>query len=58
MIYPLSGLVVGALLGAFRAKRRGGTAKDIAQWAAAFGILFALVGLFVLIFVQRSVVQG
>ncbi|MDX8352157.1 hypothetical protein [Cognatiyoonia sp. IB215182] len=58
MIYPLSGLVIGALLGAFRAKRRGGTAKDIAQWAAVFAILFGLIGLFVLIFVQRSIVQG
>lgn len=43
----LSGLVFGVLLGAGRARRRQGTAADIAQYAAVHGILFALIGLFV-----------
>ncbi|MEL6837694.1 MAG: hypothetical protein AAFP85_00290 [Pseudomonadota bacterium] len=56
MIYPLSGLLFGALFGAFRAKMRGGTVKDLAQWAAVFAIMFGLIGLFVLIFIERSYV--
>ncbi|WP_204218471.1 hypothetical protein [Loktanella sp. S4079] len=56
MIYPLIGMLFGAILGAFRAKRRGGTGKDIAQWAVVFMLIFGLVGLFTLIFIERSYV--
>lgn len=58
MIYPLSGLLFGALFGAFRAKMRGGTIKDLLQWGIAFAIMFGLIGLFVLIFIERSYVQA
>ena len=58
MIYPLSGLLFGALFGAFRAKVRGGKLKDLLQWGAAFAIMFGLIGLFVLIFIERSFVQA
>lgn len=54
MIFPLSGMVFGAVLGAFRAKSKGGQRKDMLQWGAVFAIIFGLVGLFVLIFLQRS----
>lgn len=54
MIYPLAGLFLGALFGAFRANARGGKLFDILQWAAAFGILFAVIGMFVLVFIERS----
>ncbi len=54
MIYPLSGLILGALLGAFRARARGGKLADLIQWALVFAILFGLVGLFVLIFIERG----
>ncbi len=54
MIYPLSGLVLGALIGAWRARARGGRGADIAQWAAAHALFLALVGLFVLVFIERS----
>lgn len=54
MIYPLVGLLLGALFGAFRANARGGKPFDIAQWAVAYGILFFLIGMFVLIFIERS----
>lgn len=56
MIYPLGGILIGAVLGAFRARRQGGTGLDMAQWAAVYGILFGLIGLFVLIFIERSYV--
>lgn len=58
MIYPLAGLFIGALTGAFRAKRRGGTIKDLLQWGMVFAIIFGLVGLFVLIFIERSYIAG
>ena len=54
MIFPLSGLVIGAIVGALRAKTRGGKPLDMLQWGAAFGILFGIIGLFVLIFIDRS----
>ena len=54
MIFPLSGLLLGALLGAFSAKLRGGNIMDLLQWATVFAIIFGLVGLFVLIFIERS----
>ncbi|SFR41167.1 hypothetical protein SAMN04488005_1611 [Yoonia tamlensis] len=54
MIFPLIGLVFGAIFGGFRAKSRGGSGKDIAQWSAVFAIIFGLVGLFTLIYIERS----
>jgi hypothetical protein len=56
MIYPLGGLLIGAILGAVRAKMKGGTGLDMAQWSAVFAIIFGLIGLFVLIFIERSYV--
>ncbi|WP_159087005.1 hypothetical protein [Loktanella sp. Alg231-35] len=56
MIFPLTGFVIGAILGAFRAKVRGGKPLDMLQWGAAFAILFGVIGLFVLIFIERSYV--
>ena len=56
MIYPLAGLLFGALFGAFRAKARGGKTLDLLQWAGAFAMIFGVIGLFVLIFIERSYV--
>lgn len=47
------GLVLGALFGAFKSKRQGGNGKDMAQYAAGFGILFAVLGLFLAILLAR-----
>jgi cytochrome c biogenesis protein CcdA len=38
--------VVGAILGAITARRRKGVVLDMAQYAAGYGIAFALLGLF------------
>lgn len=54
MIYPLAGVLFGAVLGAWRAKSRGGKIPDMLQWAMAFAILFGILGLFVLIAIERS----
>jgi hypothetical protein len=49
----LAGLVFGALFGAGLAKKRGGNTLDLLQYAAGFGIFFALAGMFVTIFLDR-----
>lgn len=49
----IAGLVFGALWGALLAKKRGGKGLDIAQYAAGYGIAFALVGMFLTIFLER-----
>lgn len=47
-------MVVGALLGAVTARRRGGNGLDIAQYAAGYGLAFGLVGFFVSIYIARG----
>ncbi len=54
MIYPLSGLLFGAVLGAWRARSRGGKMLDMLQWAAVFAIIFGILGMFLLIIIERS----
>jgi hypothetical protein len=47
------GLVIGALWGAYMAKKRGGRKMDMLQYAAGFGIAFALVALIANIIILR-----
>lgn len=54
MIYPLSGLVIGAVLGAIGANRNGGKTADLLQWAAVGAMICGIIGLFVLVFLERS----
>lgn len=49
----LAGFILGATGGALRARKDGGKPLDMLQYAAAYGILFALVGLFVTIVIGR-----
>jgi hypothetical protein len=46
--------LLGAILGGMRAKARGGKPADIAQYAAAHAIAFALVGLVATIALHRA----
>lgn len=50
----ISAAVFGALLGAMVASRRKGKPLDILQYAAGYGIPFAMLGLFVTLIVHRS----
>lgn len=50
----IAGAALGAGYGAWLAKSRGGNGRDMAQYAAGFAIAFALIGLFVTIFVERG----
>jgi hypothetical protein len=45
--------LVGALIGGFTARKRGGNRLDIAQYAAGYAMAFAVVGLFVSVFLMR-----
>ena len=46
-------LALGALLGAWQARRRQGSRLDMAQWAAVYAILFGLAGLILTIVIGR-----
>ena len=52
MIVIISALV-GGLLGTRAARKRNGNRLDIAQYAVAYGIAFALVGLIVTVIIDR-----
>lgn len=54
MIYPLAGIVIGALLGAIGARRQNGKPADLLQWAAVGAMACGIIGLFILIFIERS----
>jgi archaellum biogenesis protein FlaJ (TadC family) len=56
-VIVISATVFGALLGAVVARRRGGRRLDMAHHAAAFAILFAVIGMVVTIGMARMV-QG
>ena len=52
MIYIVLG-IIGAVVGGFTAKKRKGARADIAQYAAAYGIAFALLGLVITVLLDR-----
>lgn len=56
MIYPLAGLLIGAIAGAISAKLKGGKLLDLIQWAAVGAMMCGVIGLFVLVFIMRSYV--
>jgi hypothetical protein len=49
----LAGFALGAVWGVSLAGKRGGNRLDKAQYGAGFGIAFALLGLFLTIFVEH-----
>ncbi|MCA8884086.1 MAG: apolipoprotein acyltransferase [Rhodobacteraceae bacterium] len=49
----IAAALIGAVTGGLTAKRRGGAPADIAQYAVAYGIAFAVIGLFATVIVDR-----
>lgn len=47
-------LVLGALLGYMTAARRGGNRLDRLQYAAVYAMIFALIGLFAALMIDRN----
>lgn len=54
MLIPIFGLLFGAIIGGFRAKRRGGSMLDILQWAAVYALILGTIALFIMIGIDRS----
>ena len=54
MIVVISTLI-GIVLGGYQAKNRGGNRKDMGQYAAGYGIAFALVGMVIAVALDRTV---
>jgi len=54
MIIPLGGLLLGIVIGILHAARKGGKPADMAQWAVVYGVILALIGLFVMIGIDRA----
>jgi hypothetical protein len=52
----IAGALLGAILGAMTARKRKGNKLDMLQYAAGFGIAFALVGLIVTVIIHRMAV--
>jgi len=46
--------VLGAAVGALQARRRKGKLADMMQYAFVYGVIFALIGLFITIILTRS----
>jgi hypothetical protein len=53
MIFPLAGLLLGAVIGALTARKRGGNALDMAQYAAGYGIALAVLALILSLLLVR-----
>ncbi len=53
-MFVLAGAIFGGAGGAILAARRKGKWADIAQYAFVYAMVFALLGLFVTIFIHRA----
>jgi len=51
----LAGIILGAVWGALLARRRKGNRLDMAQYAGAFAVFGALLGLFATIILDRLI---
>lgn len=52
----IGGLVIGALLGAYMARKRGGRLGDLLQYAAVYAIILGLAGMLLTLAVHRLAV--
>ena len=50
--------IAGAVIGGLTARKRGGNRKDIAQYAAGYGIAFLIVGLLITVLIDRMLSGG
>ncbi|MBK4215548.1 hypothetical protein JJJ17_06380 [Paracoccus caeni] len=51
----IAAVIIGALLGWFRAGRHGGNKRDRLQYAVAFAIAFAIIALFATVIIDRMI---
>lgn len=50
----IAGAVIGIILGALTARKRGGNRLDMAQYAAGFAMAFVVVGMIATVLIDRS----
>lgn len=50
----IAGAVIGAILGALTARKRGGNRLDMAQYAAGFAMAFVVVGMVATVLIDRT----
>ncbi|MEJ1993231.1 MAG: hypothetical protein P8X50_16510 [Maritimibacter sp.] len=46
--------IIGAVIGGLRARNRGGKGLDMAQYAGVYALIFALIGLFITVYLSRG----
>ncbi|MBV1903860.1 MAG: hypothetical protein KUG58_09515 [Marinosulfonomonas sp.] len=49
----IAAIILGAVYGVYAASRKGGNRLDKAQYGAVFAIIFALVGLFLTVAIEK-----
>ena len=54
MIFPLLGMLIGAIFGVVMAKRRGGVTLDLVQWGVVNTIIFGVIGMMILVIIERA----
>lgn len=52
----IGGAMIGAGLGAYRARKLGGKTADILQYAAGYGMAFTMLGVIATFAIHRSLV--
>lgn len=52
----IGGALIGAILGGLTARRQNGAKLDIAQYAAAYAIAFAVLGMIATVVIDRYLV--
>jgi len=45
--------ILGAIIGGMTARKRNGNRKDIAQYAAGYGMAFLILGMFLTVIIDR-----
>lgn len=55
-MFVIGGLIIGALLGTYNARKRGGSLGDILQYAAVYAIILGLAGMLITLMVHRLAV--
>lgn len=51
----IAGLVLGAITGGITARKRKGSAADIAQYMAVYAIFFSLIGMIITVTIDKMV---
>ncbi|CUH88608.1 hypothetical protein PH5382_02547 [Phaeobacter sp. CECT 5382] len=52
----IAAVLLGVLLGAFTARKRGGNTADMVQYGAVYGIGFAIIGIIATIVIHRMAI--